>query len=64
MTAWVGLGSNLGPRRAAIWSALDAMDQLRGTQVTAFSPLYQVAFSLTSGKEMDSHKVVGGFSIR
>lgn len=40
MTAYLGLGSNLGDREAYLRAALDALDRLEGTRVVATSQLY------------------------
>ncbi len=40
---YIGLGANLGRRRAAIGSALDAIDALDSTDVVAVSDLYETS---------------------
>lgn len=39
-SVFIGLGANLGDRKAALREALAALGQLRGTQVLRVSPLY------------------------
>ena len=43
VTAYVALGANLGDARVAVLGAMDALDQVRATQVTARSGLYRSA---------------------
>jgi len=40
-TAYIGLGSNLGDRRALLLSALDALDEREGIQLVAVSQLIE-----------------------
>ena len=39
--AWIGLGANLGDRRATLESAIDALRVLPHTRLTARSRLYR-----------------------
>lgn len=41
--AWIGLGANLGERERSLARALEAMDRLTQTRVTAVSPTYLTA---------------------
>ena len=43
VTAYVGLGSNLGDRLAALRAGIDRLHALRHTRVTACSPVYETA---------------------
>ncbi len=43
VTAYVALGANLGDAAAALRQAIDELDQLPGTRVTARSSLYRTA---------------------
>ena len=43
VTAYVGLGANLGDARRAVEAALDALGKLPGTCLSAASPLYRSA---------------------
>jgi 2-amino-4-hydroxy-6-hydroxymethyldihydropteridine diphosphokinase len=40
---WIGLGSNMGERRASIHRALDLLDNRADCRVVASSPLYETA---------------------
>ena len=42
VTAYIGLGSNLGERRRAIESALARLDATAGVRVVAVSPLIRI----------------------
>lgn len=46
-TYWVGLGSNLGDRRAALQAAVDAL-RAEGVDVDAVSPVYETAPQLVT----------------
>ena len=41
VTAWISLGSNLGPSRELLRAALDHVDRLKRTTVTGVSSLYE-----------------------
>ncbi len=43
VSAWVGLGGNLGDPAAALQDALDALDRICGVELTAVSSVYQSA---------------------
>mgnify|MGYP003988403011 FL=1 len=43
VSAWVGLGSNLGDSAAALQDALDALGRIFGVELTAVSSVYQSA---------------------
>ncbi len=43
VTAWIGLGANLGDARQAVRAAIEAIGQLPGTTVTQQSSLYRSA---------------------
>jgi 2-amino-4-hydroxy-6-hydroxymethyldihydropteridine diphosphokinase len=43
VTAWIGLGANLGDARQAVRDAIEAIGQLPGTAVTQQSSLYRSA---------------------
>ncbi|HRM93720.1 MAG TPA: 2-amino-4-hydroxy-6-hydroxymethyldihydropteridine diphosphokinase, partial [Alicycliphilus sp.] len=43
MSAWIGLGANLGDARAALRSAVQAMATLPGTRLLRVSSLYRSA---------------------
>ena len=51
VTAYVALGANLGDARVAVLGAMDALDQVRATQVTARSGLYRSAPVDASGPD-------------
>ena len=43
VSAWIGLGSNLGDPAAALQDALDALGRTFGVELTAVSSVYQSA---------------------
>ena len=43
VTAWIGLGANLGEARATLARAVQVLDTLPGTRRLAVSPLYRSA---------------------
>ncbi|MDR0458565.1 MAG: 2-amino-4-hydroxy-6-hydroxymethyldihydropteridine diphosphokinase [Burkholderiaceae bacterium] len=51
VTAYIGLGANLGDARGAVQTALDALGKLPGSRVAAASPLYRSAPIDASGPD-------------
>lgn len=61
VTAWIGLGGNLGDVAQALREAVQAIDDLPGTRVTARSSLYRTAPCEASGPDY-INAVIGIFT--